>query len=177
MRKAGGNRWCEFDGQSKRCARCGFLAPDLPFVRECLTLEEMAEDVATYSMNTRIRLPPIPIGTGIAWVLSRLGINKEWLSKKLGRDCGCGQRQDSLDRIGQWISESASTAANRFANAVLPATPSQADVAAVLMAMMRDGTVNQGLRQSAGSHLLKRPTGGPPAPSGGTAHQVDTMNT
>lgn len=41
------------------------------------------------------------LGDIVAAGLSAVGITKERVSKALGRPCGCGQRQEALNKLGR----------------------------------------------------------------------------
>lgn len=43
------------------------------------------------------------LGDMVSAVLAAVGITKERVSKVLGRPCGCGKRQEALNKIGKRI--------------------------------------------------------------------------
>jgi hypothetical protein len=70
-------KYCAFE--NGRCARCGHVARHGRHVRQCRS----------------------GLGDMVATGLSAVGITKERVSKLLGGDCGCGERQRKLNEIGR----------------------------------------------------------------------------
>jgi hypothetical protein len=140
---------CEFDSNTLRCVRCGFLATTLPKYRPCQTIEEEARQQLIDYSHRRINVPAIPIGSLAAAALKTIGITEQRVKKLIGRDCGCSQRRNTLDAIGQNVSAAIATAANRALDAVLPHPVSDTEVAAVADAIATSPLTNQGLKDKA----------------------------
>jgi NAD dependent epimerase/dehydratase family enzyme len=139
------NDLCQFDADSLRCGRCGYLARRLPTHRVCRTLWEMAEQTARAQAERRIAVPPLRIGSALSAGLSFVGITAERVSRLAGGDCGCQQRANNLDAVGAVISGAVERAANGVANAVAPFPVSDEDIAAIADAMAHNPSTNRGL--------------------------------
>ncbi len=42
------------------------------------------------------------LGDMVSQALEKVGITKDRVSKLLGKECGCADRQDKLNRLGLW---------------------------------------------------------------------------
>lgn len=138
---------CEFDADSLRCTRCGYLARRLPTYRACRTIPEMARLLAENTATKRVSVPPLKIGTAIATGLSAVGITKDRVKAVTGQDCGCDKRQNALDAAGAFVSAVVERAANAAINAVLPHPVSEDDVAAIANSLHASPLTNEGLKQ------------------------------
>jgi hypothetical protein len=139
---------CDFDSD-KRCKRCGFVASSLPLYRNCQTIEEMARARLSAFAGGRIKVPAIPIGTGIASALSAIGISEERVKKIIGKDCGCKARASRLDKAGAAISKAIERIANKAASAVIPYEITEDDVATLAKAIYDSPATNEGLKEQA----------------------------
>lgn len=72
---------CDIDPSSLRCRVCGARVSAPHVRRNCGT-------------------PPPGLGDYVANALSAVGITKERVSAAVGRPCGCGERQETLNDIG-----------------------------------------------------------------------------
>lgn len=152
-------KMCEFDAATMRCVRCGYLAQGLPNYRVCRTLEEMARKYLSDVSANRISIPPLRIGDAVSAALSSVGVTKERVSQAIRKDCGCKQKQDTLNLIGMSITGAINSAANGVINAVLPNPFSDDDVAAVANSMASSPETNPGL-------VAPPPPSNPPPPVG-----------
>ena len=85
------SRPCNFrtvSGNLHRCIRCR---------REITTRHPPERIHATCRIQCR------GLGDVVAAVLERLGITKPRVSRLIGRPCGCAQRQELLNRVGDAI--------------------------------------------------------------------------
>lgn len=86
------------------CSVCGF-GDDRRFHRRCGTRpkrEQFREDHATdEELLKRIKEQKL-IGDQIESALSKIGITKERVSKWIGGDCGCRERQELFNEIHLW---------------------------------------------------------------------------
>lgn len=91
---------CDFNADTLRCRRCGYLAKRLPTYRVCRTIPEMAVKIATEQTTRRIAVPPLPLGTAVSRGLAAFGVTPQRIKKAIGRDCGCDKRKAILDAAG-----------------------------------------------------------------------------
>lgn len=138
---------CDFDADTLRCKRCGYLARRLPTFRVCRTIHEMAEKFAYDKATRRIHIPPIMVGTAISSTLAKVGITPMKIKEVTGKDCGCDKRKATLDRIGAAASAVIERAANGIANAILPSSVEPDDVAAIATSLANSPLTNTGLRE------------------------------
>ena len=137
---------CDFNAETLRCGRCGYLAKRIPTYRVCRTIPEMAEKIAVEQSTYRISVPPLPIGTAISRGLSAVGITPEKIKRVLGRDCGCDKRKSALDAVGAAVSSAVERGANAILNAALPSPVGPDDVAAIANSLQSSPLTNQGLK-------------------------------
>ena len=136
---------CDFNSDSMRCSRCGYLAESLPTYRVCHTLEEIARHYLHTASSNRIRVPPIRLGDAVSSALEYVGVTKERVSKAIGKDCGCKQKQDTLNLIGMSVSGAVNNAANKVINALLPNPYSDDEVASLANSLAKNPETNKGL--------------------------------
>ena len=136
---------CEFDADTRRCHRCGYLASQLPYFRVCRNLEETARQMVEHQATHRVAVPPVPLGDAAAAVLKSIGITKERLKAATGKDCGCDGRQKTLNRIGAAVSATVERAVNGVLNAALPHPVDAEEVVAVANALAKHPATNPGL--------------------------------
>lgn len=139
---------CTFN-DDLRCPRCGFLAKSLPHYRTCQTIEEMARTNLEAWAHSRIKIPPLRLGSAIAAGLTMVGVTEERVKKLVGGDCGCKARQNKLDAFGEGVSKAVASTANRALDAILPHPVTEDDVAAVAQAIASSPLTNQGLKDKA----------------------------
>jgi hypothetical protein len=149
---------CNFEHDTLRCTRCGFLARKLPTYRKCRTIEEMARERLDAWAHGRIKIPPARLGSWIAAGLTTIGITEERVKKIIG-DCGCAKRKNKLDALGEGVTTAIQSTANRALDAILPHPITEDDVAALAQSIAASPLTNQGLKDKAAG----RPTP-PPAP-------------
>jgi hypothetical protein len=138
---------CDFDAESLRCTRCGYIAKRLPTYRVCRTIPEMARKIATDTATKRVTVPPLKIGTAVAKGLAAVGITKERVQAITGKDCGCAKRQNALDAAGAVVSGVVERGVNAALNAVLPNPVEQDDIAAIANSLHASPLTNDGLKQ------------------------------
>jgi hypothetical protein len=139
---------CQFDHDTLRCPRCGFLAKKLPHYRNCQTIEEMARSHLDAWAHGRIRIPPLRLGSMIAAGLTFVGVTEERVKKLVG-DCGCAKRKNKLDAVGEGVTNAIQSTANRALDAMLPHPISEDDVAALAQSIAASPLTNQGLKDRA----------------------------
>jgi hypothetical protein len=139
---------CDFDADSLRCRRCGFLATKLPHYRHCQTIEEMARSHLDAWAHGRIRVPPVRLGSMIAAGLNLVGVTEERVKKIVG-DCGCAKRKNTLDAAGEGFSNAVSRVANKALDAIVPHPITEDDVAALSQSIATNPLTNQGLKDRA----------------------------
>jgi hypothetical protein len=139
---------CNFNPDTLRCSRCGFLADKLPQYRQCQTIEEQARAHLDAWAHGRIKIPPLRLGSMIAAGLTTIGVTEERVKKLVG-DCGCARRKNKLDALGEGLSNAVSASANRALDAILPHPFSEADVAAMSQSIADSPLTNQGLKDKA----------------------------
>lgn len=137
---------CDFQPDSLRCLRCGYLAKRLPTYRVCRTIPEMAERIAVEQSNHRIAVPPLMIGSAIARTLSAVGVTSERVKQFTGKDCGCDKRKTTLDAVGAAVSAVVERGANAVLNAVLPNPAGPDDFAAIANSLHASPLTNKGLK-------------------------------
>jgi hypothetical protein len=137
---------CDFNADTLRCRRCGYLAKRLPTYRVCRTIPEMAVKIATEQTTRRIAVPPLPLGTAVSRGLAAFGVTPQRIKKAIGRDCGCDKRKAILDAAGAAISSIVERGANAMLNAVLPSPVGPDDFAAVANSLQASPLTNQGLK-------------------------------
>jgi hypothetical protein len=137
---------CDFDRESLRCHRCGYLAKRMPTHRVCRTIPEMAEKIASDQSTHRIKVPPANVGTAVAGLLSAVGVTPDRVKKVIGKDCECDKRKATLDKIGAAVSAVIERAANGVLNAVLPSPIGPDDVAAIANSLQASPFTNAGLK-------------------------------
>lgn len=139
---------CQFDDKTLRCPRCGFLAKSMPHYRQCQTIDEMARSQLEVWSHSRIRVPPVRLGSMIAAGLNLVGVTEERVKKIVG-DCGCSKRKNTLDAAGERFSQAVSSVANKALDAVVPHPISEDDVAALCQSIAASPLTNQGLKDRA----------------------------
>jgi hypothetical protein len=139
---------CDFDTDTLRCPRCGFIATKLPHYRQCQTIEEQARAHLEAWSHARIKIPPLRLGSMIAAGLNMVGVTEERVKKLVG-DCGCSQRKNKLDQVGEGVTQAISATANRALDAIIPHPVTEDDVAAVAQAIADSPLTNQGLKDKA----------------------------
>ena len=137
---------CDFNADTLRCRRCGYLANRMPTYRVCRTLPEMAVKIATEQNSHRISVPPIPIGTAVSRGLAALGVTPDRVKKVFGKDCGCDKRKSAMDAAGAAVSAVIERGANAVLNAVLPSPAGPDDFAAIANSLHASPLTNQGLK-------------------------------
>lgn len=140
---------CQLDETTLRCPRCGFLAKSLPHYRNCQTIEEMARHYVSAMARSRIKIPPLRLGSAIAAGLTMVGVTEDRVKKIVGGDCGCAARKSKLDAVGEGVSKTIERAANAALEAVLPYGVTEDDVAAVAQSIAASPLTNQGLKDKA----------------------------
>ena len=82
-------------------ARCKERGYSLDEVRPCIVSQDGDRITVdeTHPAYPRRRKPGL--GDMVAAGLSAVGITKERVSKAIGRPCGCGKRQDALNKLGR----------------------------------------------------------------------------
>jgi hypothetical protein len=153
---------CQFNADTLRCERCGFRAKRLPTYRVCRTIHQVAEKLLVDHATKRIHVPPLPIGTAVAFVFSKVGITKERVSRAMGKDCGCAQRAKLMDHAGAAISQAVENIANAALNAMLPIPVEADEVAALATALAASEMTNDGLKAAAGASPPPAPPPNPP---------------
>lgn len=138
---------CDFNEESLRCKRCGYLAKRLPTYRVCRTIPEMARKIATDASSKRVRVPPLRIGSAIAAGLAAVGVTPERIKEATGKDCGCNKRKDVLDAAGEAISAVVERGLNAALDVVLPSPVELDDVAAIANSLHASPLTNEGLKQ------------------------------
>lgn len=139
---------CNFDPDTIRCRRCGFLAKSLPHYRNCQTIEEMARANLDAWSHGRIKIPPARLGSWIAAGLTAVGVTEERVKRVVG-DCGCSRRKNKLDALGEVASKAVQAAANKALDAMLPHPVTEDDVASLAQSIASSPLTNQGLRDKA----------------------------
>lgn len=139
---------CQFDEQTLRCPRCGYIAKKIPLYRNCQTIEEMARAHLDAWAHGRIKIPPARLGSWIAAGLSTIGVTEERVKKLVG-DCGCAKRKNKLDALGESVTTAIQSTANRALDAILPHPITEDDVAALAQTIAASPLTNQGLRDRA----------------------------
>jgi hypothetical protein len=140
--------FCDFDPVTLRCPRCGFIAEKLPHYRQCQTIEEQARAHLEAWSHGRIKIPPLRLGSLIAAGLNLVGVTEERVKKLVG-DCGCSQRKNKLDQVGEGVTKAISSTANRALDAMLPHPVTEADVASLSQAIADSPLTNKGLKDRA----------------------------
>jgi len=138
---------CQFDAESLRCSRCGYLAKRLPTYRVCKTIPEMAQRIAVTQTTKRIAVPPLQIGTAVSRTLSAVGITPERIKRITGKDCGCDKRKLTLDAVGAAASSIVERGLNGLANLVVPVAVEPEDIAAISNALQASPSTNAGLKE------------------------------
>ena len=137
---------CDFDGETMKCQRCGYLANRLPTYRVCRTIPEMAENYLRESATRRVRIKPIMLGDGVKAALSAVGITEKTFAKMTGKeDCGCSKRRAMLNSVGAAISDRLEKVANAVLNTALPVSYTPEEVASVAEAIAKNKSTNRGL--------------------------------
>lgn len=77
-------RNCDFNNDAMTCDACGFRSPLRQARRNCPTKFDRS----------------IGLGDFVAACLSVIGVTKERVSRWLGYDCGCAQRQARWNELG-----------------------------------------------------------------------------
>jgi hypothetical protein len=139
---------CDFDADSLRCLRCGFLSEKLPQYRQCQTIEEMARSHLDAWAHGRIRVPPVRLGSIIAAGLNLVGVTEERVKKMVG-DCGCSRRKNTLDAAGESLSNAVSRVANKALDAIVPHPVTEDEVAALAQSIAENPLTNRGLKERA----------------------------
>lgn len=137
---------CDFNADTLRCGRCGYLAKRMPTFRVCRTIPEIAVKIATDQSSHRITVPSIPIGTAVSRGLAAIGVTPERMKKVFGKDCGCDGRKTALDAVGAAVSSVIERGANAMLNAVLPNPVGPDDYAAIANSLHASPLTNQGLK-------------------------------
>lgn len=137
---------CDFNADTLRCVRCGYLAKRMPTFRVCRTIPEIAVKIATDQSSRRIAIPAIPIGTAVSRGLAAIGVTPERMKKVFGKDCGCDKRKSALDAAGAAVSSVIERGANAVLNAVLPNPVGPDDYAAIANSLHASPLTNQGLK-------------------------------
>ena len=140
---------CQFDEETLRCPRCGYLAKKIPLYRHCQTIEEMARSHLDAWAHGRIKIPPLRLGSMIAAGLTTIGVTEERVKKIIGKDCGCAARKSKLDAVGEGVTTAIQSAANRALDAALPHPVTESDVAALAQSIAASPLTNQGLKDKA----------------------------
>jgi len=137
---------CDFNADTLRCGRCGYLAKRMPTFRVCRTIPEIAVKIATDQSTRRVSIPAIPIGTAVSRGLAAVGITPEKVKKVLGKDCGCDKRKSALDAVGAAVSSVVERGANAMLNSVMPSPVGPDDIAAIANSLHVSPLTNQGLK-------------------------------
>lgn len=140
---------CQFNEDTLRCPRCGFLAKTLPHYRHCQTIEEMARSHLIAWSHSRIKIPPLRLGSLIAAGLMYVGVTEERVKKFIGKDCGCAARKSKLDAVGEGVTNAIQATANRAIDAIVPHPIGEDDVAALAQSIAASPLTNQGLKDKA----------------------------
>lgn len=137
---------CEF-GEDLRCKRCGYLARIQKTYRTCQTIHEMAENIAKATAPAWVPVPNPMVGDRLANALAFFGVTKERVSKAVGGDCGCQERQTGLNKVGGIVAKTVERGLHAAVTAVIG--PRQVDDAASVIAMhlAADPSTNAGLKE------------------------------
>jgi len=83
-------------------ARCRERGYTLDAVRACIVAED-GDTITVDEMHKDYPRAKPGLGDMVAAGLSAIGITKERVSKVVGGDCGCKQRQEALNALGRKI--------------------------------------------------------------------------
>ena len=138
---------CDFSAGLK-CPRCGYEAPEQRTFRVCRTLDEMAAHVAQVTAKPWISVPNPMLGDRLAHALALVGVTKQRVSKAVGGDCGCQQRQTGLNRLGGVVAKSIETVLDNAVSAFIGSKEDDKRVAVIRQQLIADEGVNSGIKRS-----------------------------
>jgi hypothetical protein len=137
---------CDFS-HGLQCPRCGYLAKQERTFRVCRTLEEMATHLATVTAKPWIPVPNPMVGDRVANALAFLGITKERVSKAVGGDCGCEQRQTGLNKIGGVAAKAVEVVLDQAVSMVIGDRLQDGAADVIRQQLLSSPDVNEGLKQ------------------------------
>lgn len=139
------NKMCDFS-QGLQCPRCGYLAKQERTFRVCRTLDEMATHLAKVTAKPWIPVPNPMVGDRVAKALAFLGITKDRVSKAVGGDCGCAQRQSGLNNVGGVVAKVVEKSLNGAVETFLGPREEDGMADAYRRQLLASADTNQGLK-------------------------------
>jgi len=88
---------CRMRHLEARCRQRGYTLDE---VRPCIVTQDGDQITVDETHAAYPRAKP-GLGDMVAAGLSAVGITKEWVSKAIGKPCGCAKRQERLNELGR----------------------------------------------------------------------------
>jgi hypothetical protein len=139
------SQMCDFS-QGLQCPRCGYLAKQERTFRVCRTLDEMATHLAAVTAKPWIPVPNPMVGDRVAKALAFLGVTKERVSKAVGGDCGCAQRQTGLNHVGGVVAKAVEKSLDSAVATFLGPREEEGMAEAYRRRLLASADTNQGLK-------------------------------